>query len=276
MPQPPEREEMFFWRNPMLDNLELLRARYITHTFSPHVHEGYAIGVIEAGAETFFYRKQWHVAPSGSVVIINPGEVHTGEALTAAGWRYRMLYPSADLLRRVASALAGCAQDYPFFATPVVNDPVIAAQIVQAHQLLEHDDSSLAHDSHLWHMLCCLIQRHADGARAAMPLSTQRLQPPLRQAQEYLDANFMHTVRLEALAALTHLSPYHFLRSFKAAVGLSPHAYQTQLRLQQAKTLLVAGMAPADVAQQVGFADQSHLNRHFKRVVGVPPGQYRG
>ncbi|MCB0098353.1 MAG: AraC family ligand binding domain-containing protein, partial [Caldilineaceae bacterium] len=136
MPQPPEREEMFFWRNPMLDNLELLRARYITHTFSPHVHEGYAIGVIEAGAETFFYRNQWHVAPSGSVVIINPGEVHTGEALTAAGWRYRMLYPSAELLRRVASALAGCAQDYPFFATPVVNDPVIAAQIVQAHQLL--------------------------------------------------------------------------------------------------------------------------------------------
>ncbi|MEZ4657638.1 MAG: AraC family transcriptional regulator [Caldilineaceae bacterium] len=276
MPRPCDREETLFWRNPTLDNLELLRAHYITHAFSPHVHEGYAIGVIEAGAETFRYRHADYVAGSGSVVIINPGEVHTGQAVSAEGWRYRMLYPSAELLRRVASALADRPQDYPFFAAPVIDDPILAQQIGQAHQALEHDDSTLTHDSHLWHMLRHLIQRHADSARAASPLHVQRLQPPLRPAQEYLDANYAHDVRLEALAALVHLSPYHFLRTFKAAVGLSPHAYQTQLRLQHAKGLLANGMAPADVAQQVGFTDQSHLNRHFKRVVGVPPGQYRG
>jgi hypothetical protein len=74
----PAQEHTHFWRDPALNNLELLRATYITHAFAPHTHEGYAIGVIENGAEQFKYRRTTHVAPRGSVVHINPGEMHTG------------------------------------------------------------------------------------------------------------------------------------------------------------------------------------------------------
>src|SRR5579883_2616325 len=93
-----EREQVNFWRDPALRDLELLHAHYVTHTFAPHTHEEYAIGVIERGAERFMYRHTQHTAPAGSVVVINPGEVHTGEAVLASGWSYRMLYPAASLL----------------------------------------------------------------------------------------------------------------------------------------------------------------------------------
>lgn len=66
---------------PAVGGLELLRATYVTHTFAPHTHEGFALGVIEAGAQVFCYRGARHVAPAGCLVAINPGELHTGEAV---------------------------------------------------------------------------------------------------------------------------------------------------------------------------------------------------
>src|SRR5579871_2603414 len=122
------QEHIHFWRDPALNNLELLRATYVTHAFAPHTHEGYAIGVIENGVEQFKYRRSVHFAPRGSVVLINPGEMHTGEAATERGWMYRMLYPDISLLQRAASAMAGRQQGIPFFPSPVIDDPQLAAQ----------------------------------------------------------------------------------------------------------------------------------------------------
>jgi hypothetical protein len=84
-PSPPH-ERATFWLDPDLDGLELLRATYITHAFAPHAHEGFAIGVIEAGSQAFTYRRGTGlVMPAGSVAVINPGVVHTGRAATGQG-----------------------------------------------------------------------------------------------------------------------------------------------------------------------------------------------
>src|ERR1700730_705909 len=98
-------EQAKFWRDTTLSNLELLRATYVTHTFAPHTHEGYVIGVVEQGAEQFQYRRKKHVAPTGSIVLINPGEMHTGSSATEDGWTYRTFYPSTELLQQAASQL---------------------------------------------------------------------------------------------------------------------------------------------------------------------------
>jgi AraC-like DNA-binding protein len=74
---------------------------------------------------------------------------------------------------------------------------------------------------------------------------------------------------------MTGLSQFAVLRAFRAETGLPPHAYLNQIRVRRARTLLDQGIAPADVALTTGFADQAHLTRHFKRVVGVPPGAYQ-
>jgi transcriptional regulator GlxA family with amidase domain len=121
--------------------------------------------------------------------------------------------------------------------------------------------------------LALLVRRHAEDR---LPLAQSGLaHNALRQAQDYLRAHFAEDISLEALAKLVYLSPFHLSRLFREQLGLPPHTYLNQIRVNRAKTLLNAGLSPAEVAHAVGFADQSHLSKAFKRVVGVPPGQYR-
>jgi AraC-like DNA-binding protein len=268
-------EETNFWHDAVLGDLELLHATYVTHAFAPHIHEGYAIGVIERGAEQFAYRGAQHVAGAGSIVIINPAEVHTGQAAADHGWTYRMLYPAADQLRLAAAQLIGKPADYPFFAHAVVADAALAQQLRELHIHLEAGIEPLARETLWLTLLTELIARHADRRYSLPSPYPTADRVTVQQALDYLHAHYANPIGLDDLAALTHLSPYHFLRLFKAEVGMPPHTYLTQLRIQQAKALLNRGQPIAEVAQQVGFTDQSHLARHFKRVVGVTPGQYR-
>lgn len=270
----PRGETAKFWHDRALGDLEILRATYITHVFIPHVHEGYAIGVIEHGAETFAYRHATHIADAGSLVVINPGEVHTGAALTPVGWSYRMLYPEAGQLQRAANQLTGVASDYPFFRAPVIKDPQLVQQFVHLHTHLEAGVTVLERESYWLAFLTQLIARHGDARHSLSTRQPKADYGLLQQALDYLETKYAANVTLDDLAAQTHLSPYHLLRLFKATYGLPPHAYLTQLRVQRAKRLLLAGQPIATVALDVGFVDQSHLTRHFKRIVGVPPGQY--
>lgn len=265
-------EYTHFLRDPTLSNLELLHANYITHTFAPHTHEGFAIGVVERGTETFRYRKAIHFASAGEVVLINPGEMHTGSAAVEQGWTYRMLYPSAQLLQRAASEIAGREQDVPFFIEPVVSDPMVAAQITTLYAVFEDSASTLERETQLLWTLAQLIVRHADSRPVSRTIT--REYGSVQRLRTYIEDHFTENISLEQLAHLVNLSPFHLLRTFRNIVGMPPHAYLTHIRVNKAKHLLVIDMPITDVALLVGFADQSHFTKHFKRIVGVPPGLY--
>jgi AraC-like DNA-binding protein len=269
----PAQEQVKFWQEPTLQGLELLRARYITHSFSRHTHEGYAIGVIEAGVEAFTYRGSAHRAPAGSLVVIHPGEVHTGHAGIPAGWVYRMLYPEAALVQRVAQEMGQGTEVEPFFSQPVISDSPLAAQFSRLHQMLEQSPCPLQRESGFWWMVGQLIQRHGDlrsHAPTPLPTITQQVRP----LEDYLQEHYSDSITLEQLAHIAGLPPLKLLRLFRRVTGLPPHAYLIQVRVNQAKRRLALGQPIADVALATGFTDQSHLNRHFKRLVGVTPGQY--
>ena len=97
---------------------------------------------------------------------------------------------------------------------------------------------------------------------------------PVRRALELLRARLADPVTLDELAAHAGLDKFHLCRAFRAHIGLAPHAYLTHLRIARARHLLAAGVRAGDVAAEVGFYDQSQLNRHFKRIVGTTPGQF--
>lgn len=267
-------EHIKFWHDATLSNLELLHATYVTHTFAPHTHEGYVIGVIEQGAEQFAYRRSQHIAPAGSIVFINPGEMHTGSAAAEHGWTYRTLYPSIELLQRAVSDLTGQQRDIPFFAEPVVHDPEMMTEIALTHRALEAQASALERESRLLWTLSRLILRYADDHPRPRPFAKEQM--GIQRVRSYLEENYVENISLEQLAAIAQLSPFHLLRSFRDQVGLPPHAYQIQLRVMHAKHLLRLGLPCVDAALAVGFADQSHFTKHFKRIVGVPPGLYGG
>lgn len=97
----------------------------------------------------------------------------------------------------------------------------------------------------------------------------------MKIANRYLREHFAENISLTKLAQVAGLSPFHFARVFTQEFGMPPHAFQTQLRVSHAKSLLRLGWPIAAAACEVGFADQSHLNRHFKRLVEPSPGRYR-
>src|SRR5579884_1157377 len=163
-------ERVKFWHDTTLSNLELLHATYVTHSFAPHTHEGYVIGVIEQGAEQFEYRRSRHIAPAGSILFINPGEMHTGSSAAEHGWTYRTLYPSIELLQRAASDLVGRPRDIPFFGEAVVHDPEMMAEISLVHRALEEQTSALERESQLLWTLARLIMRYADDHPRPQPL----------------------------------------------------------------------------------------------------------
>lgn len=275
MESPRPQEYVKFWHEPELDGLELLHAHYITHTFAPHAHEGYAIGVIESGGQAFTYKRANHlVMPANTIAAVNPDIVHSGKSATPQGWIYRMFYPSPTLLQRAAAEIAGRPRDVPFFANIVIDDPFLWHRIRHLHQLIEDPTTTrLERDSRFLWTFAQLIVRHADSPHTLQPATDEPI--AVKMAREFLDAHYAENISLDQLAALVNLSPFHLLRLFRHSVGLPPHAYHIQARLTRARHLLLTDTPIVDIALQTGFVDQAHLNRHFKRALGVSPGQYR-
>ncbi len=277
-----------YWQHPGLPGVDLLRARFVRQRYSRHAHETYVIALIDRGVEEFDHQGTTLRAGPGEIILVNPDTVHTGHAGTPDGWAYRVLYPDVEVVAGAAAELA--APEYPttrgspFFPDPVVDDPVSRRLLATAHLAAETSDA-LAASSLLHAAVAALLTRHAargrgpDGRRSAFtyPERLPRL-PALRAAvaaREILDQRLTDPPRLAVLAAAVGASPFSLLRAFRAETGLPPHAYLNQRRVRIARDLLGQGMRPADVAARVGFADQAHLTRHFKRIVGVPPGGYQ-
>lgn len=268
----PAREQTKFWSAADLGEVDLLKATYITHSFSRHTHEGYVFGVIERGAEAFYYRGAMHYAPAGSVVVINPDEVHTGHAGHETGWTYRTLYPEAELVRQVVAEMSGRPGHLPYFPEPVIYDASLAYLVRQLHHTLETSESAIERETMFRTVLAQFIERHAADPPSLPLLGVEH--EAVRQIQDYLENHYAENVSLQDLAGVTGFSPFYLTRVFRQATGLPPHAYLNQVRIERAKTLLLPEQPIAHIAAEIGFVDQSHLTRHFKRIVGVTPGQY--
>ncbi|MEQ9609734.1 MAG: AraC family transcriptional regulator [Kiloniellaceae bacterium] len=269
-------DSVCFWRERRFDDLECLKARFTRHSYAPHVHDTFALGVILGGAEAFRYRGARHVAPAGSVVAVNPDELHDG-APAGDSFAYRMLYPSVALVQAVADDLDDRPAGFPAFITPVMEDAEVACGLSEAHALMEAHSlmgaDRLAVDQAFTAALSLLVRRHSESRPQGRRLGQEAA--PIRRARRLADDLYMQDLTLDELAAAAGLSRYYFLRAFRREVGVTPHAYLTGRRIAAAKGLLAGDQPLSAVALACGFYDQSHFSRAFKGCTGVTPGQYR-
>jgi AraC-like DNA-binding protein len=250
-----------------------MTADFSRHAFVPHTHETYAIGVVEGGAARTLHGGQIHVASAGSVMLINPGEVHTGAPVSPdSGWRYRMLYPAVPLVHRLCRSFGLNEREQIVFQAPVIDDHELAGQIVQLHASLERGERGESLDTLLRATFERLFTFHWVGAEHGVPGKTQHR--AVVAAKQYLALRLRARVALEDIAAHVSLSPFYFTRLFRAHTGMAPYTWLEHERIDRAAKLLRAGVPISDVALETGFSDQSHLSRRFKRVLGVPPGRF--
>ena len=262
-----------FWHAGDLGDVDLLYAEASHHSYARHAHEGYALGVVEAGAHSFAARGAVWTAAPGDIVMVNPEDPHDGGPFGETGYTYRMLYVEPALVARVMAELTGSSPRVPWFRRPVIHDPEMARQISSLHRALEVAPERLERESRFLDTLAGLAMRHT-GERP-QPRGYTTHQRIVSRARDYLEADVATDVSLTDLAAAVGISRFHLLRVFRREVGLPPHAWRMQLRLRQAKRQLRDGEPPAAVAAALGFVDQSHLTRRFLGAFGVTPGRYQ-
>lgn len=247
--------------------LDLLTARFARHVYAPHAHEELTVGVTVGGLEVIAYRGGRIYSGPGSIVVLEPGEMHTGGPAAPEGYAYRALYADPALLTD------GTVGGMPHFREPVLEDPELAAALRRAHTELSACPDPLEAESRYPWLLTALARRHStarpaddlvpDGGRIA------------RTVRDRLADELLAPPSLADLAADLGLSRYQLLRAFRTTMGVPPYAWLAQHRVARARGLLESGLRPAEVAGLVGFADQAHLTRWFRRVLGVTPAAYR-
>jgi len=251
---------------PALPGIERVEARFTGAFFEPHRHDTYAVGVTLSGVQTFRYRGGRQVSLPGRIIVLHPDEIHDGAAGTDAGLRYRMLYLDPALVRRALGATA----PLPFVRDPVLDDPILRAALVDALGRLDEtpDDLALAD---LVDRIAQSLARHGKRAgRPAASISPDRI----NRARDYLCDNALRDVRSRELEDVTGLDRFTLSRQFRALFATSPHRFLIMRRLDHARRLIAHGETLADTAAAVGFADQSHLTRHFKKSFGITPGRW--
>lgn len=265
------RNKSRYWHAPGLAGMDLLQADFTTHDYAPHVHDSLVVAMTEVGGSEFKSRGRTDVAHPQALLVFNPSEPHSGRMGGSERWRYRSFYLAEPAIKDILSAVGS---DQPgYFTSNVVRDQDLVTRFLTLHRMLEAESQdALLHRELLVRTFGDLLQRHGQAARriAKAPGDAATLAPVL----EFVRDSYADSLTLEKMGAAAGLTPFQLIVAFKRTMGLTPHAYLTQLRLRAALRRLQAGQSVVEAALASGFYDQSALNKHFKRTFGMTPLQY--
>jgi AraC-like DNA-binding protein len=263
-------EQIRFQRYP-LAGIDAMAAA-TTRAFPRHTHDQYGMGVIDSGGHASSSDRGQVEAGPGSLIFVNPGEVHDGRPIGRRPRSWRMLYLDPTLMEELRADVLDGANPSFTFAAPVFVDENL-------HRLF---DAAFAHavakERHSDAMECetalLRLAARVEVNGTARSRSSVGPAPSIRRVRDRIDADLSARLTLAGLAGEVGLSRFQLLRGFARELGLTPHAYILQRRIALARRLIRAGRALAEAAVVAGFYDQSHLNRCFTRQFGVTPSRY--
>jgi AraC-like DNA-binding protein len=263
------QERLQFIRPASLPGTELM-AVYESSRRWHAFHERYAFAVFRRAAAPVRYRDREQRIVDGAVVVREPGEAHS-YTLVAKPAEFKVLFVEAPLVADAAREVG-----HPgilHFAPVPMSDPELFWLLCRLCNSIEDDDDLLEQQA-LFAMWMVALARRTERPPRATQLNDSRL--AVARAKAYLSEHYSESVSLHDLALVSGFSRFGLVHAFTKQVGLSPHAYQVHVRIERARSLLQQGISPATVATSMGFADQSHFTRHFKRILQVTPSQYAG
>lgn len=259
-----------YWWDRETPGLSLLRADFTTHDYAPHVHDAFVVAVTEEGGAVIKSRGVVEQACSGALLVFNPAEPQSSWMGRSRHWVYRGFYLTQSAVDCIAHSLG--IEAVPYFMRNTLADADLVDRFLALHRALEDGQDPFRQRELLTDAFGRLFQRHGSGG--------DRIEPAphggavLRAAINMMRARHADSLRLEELGDAVGLTPFQLIGLFKRAVGLTPHAYLTQIRLNVACRALRRGRRIADVAAACGFCDQSALTTHFKRCYGITPLQF--
>lgn len=268
-PLSPSDSTPFFWRD---ERLPFIEARSVQDgrkvCYARHSHDIFSIGALTRGQSTYLHEKTSQRVTAGTVVLMNPGDVHACNPIEDQPWSYLMLYVDSDWL--------GSVQDEPGAAfrplTPTHSrDPALFAALTALYGTLIDTQADTLQKHCTAVSFFTLMHETLSGEASAIDPPA----PKVARAAEYINEHFTQAVRLSDICEAANLSASYLIRAFEQRYHMTPHAYLLNRRIQYARNRLREGRLIADVAQETGFADQAHFQREFKKHLAATPGQYR-
>lgn len=252
------------WAPELAGITEVLHARMVAHAYPMHTHETWTLMIVDDGAVRYDLERHERGAYRQVVTLLPPHVPHNGRAATGQGFRKRVLYLDSTVL---AEDLAGTAVDGPTFP-----DAALRSRIDAVHRLLATPGESLQVESRL----AFIAERLRAHLRQDIPARPPVVRAPrlAHELRDLLDQQYTTGVTLAQASRQLHASPTYLVRAFGREFGISPHQYLTSRRVDRARRLLLDGMPAGEVAVTVGFYDQSHLIRHFRRILGATPAAW--
>jgi AraC-like DNA-binding protein len=261
--QPPGPEWVRAWKPVVAGVHEVFHAHFVDYAYPPHVHDAWTVFIVDDGWIRYDLEARHRGAGGELVTVLPPNVVHDGRAGGGHGFRKRVLYLTTDVLD---GRLGGHAVDRPDVGEPALRDAVHAL-----HRALAAPDDALEAEARLALVtdhLRAHLEGHPTGAR-------DRLAGPLAgELRDLLDGRLFERVTLAQAGRDLGASPSHLVRTFTRRFGIAPHQYVMARRIDAARKRLLDGEPVAQVAAGVGFYDQAHFTRQFRRHVGTPPGRY--
>ncbi|MFC9243759.1 AraC family transcriptional regulator [Streptomyces sp. NPDC057136] len=257
------RQEISAWRPQVAGVVEVFHAHFTEHAYPMHVHDTWTLLIVDDGAVRYDLDRYERGTPSGTVSLLPPQVPHNGSPATPHGFRKRVLYLD---MTQLDETFIGPAVD-----GPDLTDPVLRRRVGQLHKALANRGDEFEAESRL----AFIGERLREHLRPRLAFGSAGPDRGIAQSlRDLLDERLLEGIALEEAARLVHAHPTHLVRAFSGAFGIAPHQYMMSRRVDLARRLLLDGQPPGKVATAAGFYDQSHLTRHFKRIVGITPGRY--
>ncbi|KXO93937.1 helix-turn-helix transcriptional regulator [Tsukamurella pseudospumae] len=249
------------WRPGVEGIAEVFRAHFEAHAYPMHTHEVWTLLTVDRGRIGYELDGERCDSSTRSVTLLPPHVAHDGHSLTSGGFDKRVIYLEAGVLRGIGRAVG----------RPTLLDGPLRQRVDRLNRALAAPGEEFEAASRLA-LIVERLQWHLDGnpesARAPRNRSVAH------SLRELLDGRVRDGITLEEAGRTLHVDPTHLVREFSREFGLPPHRYLIGRRVEVARRMLLAGGAPAEVSVEAGFHDQSHLNRHFKSMVGTTPGRF--
>lgn len=272
MQTPSGAERVEYCRPADLDSIEVLLVDNCARRWRAF-HESYTTctGLSINRPAEWRYRGKTYYQPADGLNLMEPGEVHSNTKITdIASFRVMLMAPS--LVSRAAEEL-DLASSTVHFKVVQLQGGALYRAFVALHESLERQATSLERQTRFAICLRLLLEQCTESAHPSLARPIDRA--AVRRARQFIHEHVADPIGLdEVVAASGGASRFHLVRAFTLETGVPPHAYQIQVRMTRARALLAAGVAPIQVASDLGFADQSHFTRHFHRQIGVTPAAY--
>lgn len=262
-----------YFRPAGLDGIELLTCSNVGFDFPAHFHDAYCIWFNRSGGEQYSHRGHTDVLEPGDFSIVAPGEVHANRTLDHSARSLMTYYIQPARLQSLVRDVGGIARGSFMFKTGFYRDPECLELLAKLFGVLHRSPSLLAKESALLEVFFLLAKRHAIAGIQEPAIGNERTR--VQKIIEVFQRELAGDLSIGELAGRFNCTPFHLIRFFKKEIGLTPYACLLRLRLERARELMTEGRPIVDIALETGFADQSHLNRHFKSLYGITPGQFK-